>query len=540
MKRWTKLFTPLTALVMSLAFFMLTGQKLSAAGKALNVMIDVEVASLDPQIATDGTSFEVIRQLVDGLYGLDADGMYRPNIAKSVEKSPDGLKYTFKLADEAVWSNGTPVTAHDFVFAWRRLVDPKTASEYNFIMETAGVKNAQAITKGELAPTELGVKALDDKTLEVVLDVPVPYFESLMFFPPFFPVNEKFYNEAGGNFGTSAATYLSNGMFVLSEYEPAATSFKLVKNEKYYKKDKVALSGINYQVIKDSQQAVLSYQNGDIDVMTLHGEQAEQFVDDPEFIKVQRGYLWYISPNLKTKGLDNLNIRKAMAQAFDKKAVVEIILKDGSLVADYNVPVRLAIGPDGKDFRETSPTYNSYDVAAAKKNWEAGLKELGVKELKFSMVVEDTESAQNVAQFLQEQLQTNLPGLTITLEVMPKKNRLLRMQNGEYELGLTRWGPDYADPMTYLDMWITDSPYNYGKYSNPAYDAMIVDAKKGKLATDINARWEELKKAEKISADDVVIMPIYQNSDAALVKSNIKGMAYHLMGGRVYKDVVKE
>jgi len=540
MKRWTKLFTPLTALVMSLAFFMLTGQKLSAAGKALNVMIDVEVASLDPQIATDGTSFEVIRQLVDGLYGLDADGMYRPNIAKSVEKSPDGLKYTFKLADEAVWSNGTPVTAHDFVFAWRRLVDPKTASEYNFIMETAGVKNAQAITKGELATTELGVKALDDKTLEVVLDVPVPYFESLMFFPPFFPVNEKFFNEAGGNFGTSAATYLSNGMFVLSEYEPAATSFKLVKNEKYYKKDKVALSGINYQVIKDSQQAVLSYQNGDIDVMTLHGEQAEQFVDDPEFIKVQRGYLWYISPNLKTKGLDNLNIRKAMAQAFDKKAVVEIILKDGSLVADYNVPVRLAIGPDGKDFRETSPTYNSYDVAAAKKNWEAGLKELGVKELKFSMVVEDTESAQNVAQFLQEQLQTNLPGLTITLEVMPKKNRLLRMQNGEYELGLTRWGPDYADPMTYLDMWITDSPYNYGKYSNPAYDAMIVDAKKGKLATDINARWEELKKAEKISADDVVIMPIYQNSDAALVKSNIKGMAYHLMGGRVYKDVVKE
>ena len=248
-----------------------TGTDTAAGGNVLNVQFDVEVASLDPQIATDGTSFEVLADVTEGLYTIDASGLPVLAIAEGVQKSDDGLTYTFTLKD-AKWSNGTPVTAKDFVFSWRRLVDPTVASEYSFIAEIANIKNASAIIAGEKGIEELGVTAKDDKTLEVQLDVPVPFFESLLAFPSFLPVNEEFFTQAGDSYATSPDTILSNGAFKLTAYEPAATTITLVKNPDYWDAGKVSLDGIQYQVIKDSQTAVLSYQNGDLDVVTLSGE----------------------------------------------------------------------------------------------------------------------------------------------------------------------------------------------------------------------------------------------------------------------------
>lgn len=511
----------------------------SAGGNILNVHFDVEIASMDPQIATDGTSFEAISDVTEGLYSVDASGTPINAMAESVDKSEDGLTYTFKIRD-AKWSNGTPVTSNDFVFAWRRLVDPAVASEYAFIMEIAGVKNAVAVTSGELGLEELGVSAPDDKTLVVQLDVPVPFFESLMAFPSFLPVNEAFFTAAGDNFGTSPETILSNGPFVVTAYEPAATTITLAKSSTYWDADKVALDGIKYQVIKDSQTAMLSYQNGDLDVVTLSGEQIEQFQADPEFHNIMAGYLWYISPNQKIAGLENLNLRKALALAYDKSAIVNNILKDGSIVADFAVPTLLATGPDGKDFRETTGTFLATNKAEALKYWDAAKSELGISELKYTMIVEDTESAMNVAQFIQAEIQTTLPGITIDIQTMPKKNRVERMQEGDFELGLTRWGPDYADPMTYLDMWTTKSPNNYGFWSNSEYDGIIDSAKKGDLALDIAARWDALKKAETIVMDDAVIFPVYQKGDAVMIKSSVSGIEFHSVGiNRIFKNTTK-
>ncbi len=512
----------------------------STGGNILNVHIDVEVASMDPQIATDGTSFEVLADITDGLYALDADGNAIPALADTVDKSEDGLTYTITLKD-AKWSNGTPVTANDFVFAWKRLVDPATASEYAFMGGIAGIVNADAIVAGEVPVDELGVTALDEKTLEIKLDVPVPYFESLMAFPSFFPVNEEFFTGCGDTFATSPETILSNGQFVVTSYEPAATTIELTKNPDYYDADAVKLDGLKYQVIKDSQQAMLAYQNGDLDVAILSGEQVEQFQADPEFTNIMAGYLWYISPNQTVAGLENLNLRKALALSYDKEAIVNNILKDGSIVADFAVPSELATGPDGKDFRETADTYLSTDKEKALGYWEAAKQELGVESLTYSLLVEDTESAQNVAQFIQAEIQTTLPGITIELEILPKKNRVERMQEGTFELGLTRWGPDYADPMTYEDMWITDSPNNYGFWSNADYDALIESAKKGELALDLEARWEALKEAEKIVMDEAVIFPIYQKGNAVMIKSNVKGIEFHSVAiNRVFKNTTKD
>lgn len=511
----------------------------AAGSKVLNVQFDVEVASMDPQIATDGTSFEVQAAVTEGLYSIDAAGAPIFAMAESVDKSDDGLTYTFHLRD-ANWSNGTPVTASDFIFAWKRLVDPAVASEYSFIVGIAGIENAGAIIAGEKGVDELGVSAPDDKTLVVKLDVPVPFFESLMAFPSFLPVNEAFFTAAGANFGTSPDTILSNGPFIITSYEPAATTITLAKSPTYWDAAKVSLDGIKYQVIKDSQQAMLSYQNGDLDVATLSGEQVEQFQADPEFHNIMAGYLWYISPNQKIAGLENVNLRKALALSYDKTAIVSNILKDGSIVADFAVPTLLATGPDGKDFRETTGTYLSTDKAKAQEYWETAKKELGVSELKYTMIVEDTESAMNVAQFIQSEIQTTLSGITVELQTMPKKNRVERMQAGDFELGLTRWGPDYADPMTYLDMWTTGSPNNYGFWSNAEYDATIESAKKGDLALDLTARWEALKKAETTVMDEAVILPVYQKGDAVMIKTGVEGVEFHSVGiNRVYKNTTK-
>ncbi|MHB8129353.1 MAG: peptide ABC transporter substrate-binding protein [Mobilitalea sp.] len=510
-----------------------------AGEKILNVHFDVEVASMDPQIATDGTSFEVLAAVTEGLYSVDAAGAPIYAIAESVVKSEDGLSYTFTLRD-AKWSNGTAVTAADFVFSWRRLVDPAVASEYSFIADIAAIKNAGAITRGEVAVDQLGVTAQDDKTLVVQLDVPVPFFESLMAFPSFLPVNEAFFTAAGDTFGTSPATILSNGPFIVSAYEPAATTISLAKSTTYWDAAKVALDGIKYQVIKDSQQAMLSYQNGDLEVATLSGEQVEQFQADPEFNNIMAGYLWYISPNQTVAGLENVNLRKALALSYDKEAVAKNILKDGSIVADFAVPTLLATGPDGKDFRETTGTYLTSDKAKALEYWKTAQTELSVSELKYTLIVEDTESAINVAQFIQSEIQTTLPGITIEIESMPKKNRVERMQQGEFELCLTRWGPDYADPMTYLDMWITGSPNNYGFWSNADYDAIIESAKKGELALDLAARWKALQEAEAMVMEEAVILPVYQKGDAVMIKTGVEGIEFHSVGiNRIYKNATK-
>lgn len=504
--------------------------------KTLDVQFDVEVASMDPQIGTDGASFEVISSIIEGLYQLDSSGDPVLGMAESAEMSEDGLTYTFKLRD-ASWTNGDPVTADDFVYAWRRLADPDTGSEYAYIMGIAGVENAGDVIDGKVDPDQLGVTALDDKTLEVKLSNPVPYFESLMAFISFFPMNQAFMEEVGDDYGTSADTLIANGAFKVEAYEPLTTSIKLVKNEDYYDAENVAIDALNFQVIKDSQQAMLSYQNGDIDVVALAGEQVDLFKDDPEFVNIQDGFVWYISPNTMVEGLDNANLRKAIATSIDKESIVNTALKDGSKPANYIVPVDLANGPDGEDFRSTTGTYLEYDPEAAVALFEEAKDELAAEEFTFSMLVEDTESAVNVSQMLKSQIEENLEGVTIEIEQMPKKTRLDRMKSKDYDLGLTRWGPDYADPMTYLDLWVTDGSNNDGSWTNAEYDELIFSSQNGELSLDKEARWEALKEAEQIILDDAGVLPVYQKGSAVMIKSNVSGVDFHSVGvPRVFKN----
>lgn len=517
----------------------------SAGSGTLNIMLETPVESLDPQLATDGTSFEVIADYTDGLMQMDADGAAVPACAESYEVSEDGTTYTFHIREDAVWSNGDPVTANDFVFAWQRAVDPANASEYSYMLSDIGqIVNAAEIIAGEKDVSELGVTAVDDKTLEVQLNVPVSYFLSLMYFPTYYPVNQAFFESCGDTFATSPETTLSNGAFVLTSYEPAATAFELVKNEDYYDADKVQLAGLNYQVIQDSQQALMSYQNGDLDTTLLNGEQVDQVKDDPEFTSVGAGYLWYISPNIKeVPELANLNLRLAMTFALDRDSICNDVLKDGCAPTYTAVPPEFAAGPDGSDFSADQTMFAdacAYDPDKALEYYEAAKTELGQDTFTFDMVVDADDAPQKVAQVVKEQLETTLPGMTINLTIEPKKQRVEDMQNGNFQLGLTRWGPDYADPMTYLGMWVTDNSNNYGFWSNADYDAIIAECTTGDLCTDPEGRWSALYDAEKIVMDEAVIFPLYTQCNAEMVSSAVSGIEFHPVAlNRVYKNAVK-
>ncbi len=517
----------------------------AASASDLNIMLETPVQSLDPQQATDGTSFEVIANFTDGLMQMDKDGQAVNALAESYDLSEDGLTYTFHIREDANWSNGTPVTAADFVFAWQRAVDPNVASEYSYMLSDIGqIKNAAEIIAGEVDKSELGVTAVDEKTLQVELNVPVSYFLSLMYFPTYYPVNEEFFTSCGDTYATSPETVLSNGAFVLDSYEPAATAFHFTKNNDYYDAANIQLAGLNYQVIQDSQQALMSYQTGALDTTLVNGEQVDQVKDDPEFMAIGAGYLWYVAPNIDAvEELKNLNIRLALTHAINRDSITTDVLKDGSAPTYTAVPMDFAAGPDGSDYSADQTKYAdvcSYDADKALEYWNAGLAELGVSEITLDMVVDADDAPQKVAQVLKEQWETTLPGFTVNLVVEPKKQRVEDLQNGNFELGLTRWGPDYADPMTYLGMWITNNSNNYGLWSNAEYDAIIAECTTGDLCTDAQGRWERLYDAEKIVMDEAVIFPLYTQCNAVMMSSKVTGVDFHPVAlNRVYKSAVK-
>ena len=522
-----------------------SGGETPVSDRLLNVHVSAAIQSVDPMGTGSGDDFEVIGHMIDGLILLLGDGSLTPGLAETWEVSEDQLTWTFHLRD-ANWSNGNgvyaPVTASDFVFAWQRMVDPDNAAEYAFIFgEAAGIVNASEIVAGEKDPSELGVEAVDEKTFAVHLIAPCGFFETLMYFPAFFPANQAFIEECGDLYATAPEYYLSCGPYVMTDYSVAATAFTLSKNAEYWDADNVLCAGVNYKVILDYQEAYLAYQNGELDVAKLSSEMVELVADDPEYRPVMTGYLWYVTPNISAgKGLDNANIRKALALSYDRQHIADYILKDGSIPAYWFVPYGLSTGPDGLDYRksvnqtetgsaDTEYQYNPMDIAAAQEAFAAGLAELGVSSLSYTIVVEDLETALYTAQFLKEQWETNLPGLEVTIASMPKKERSDLMKGHNFDLGIARWGPDYADPMTYMTLWLsTSSSYNYGLWNNPEYDALINGVTNGDYDTE--GRWNVFKQAEKLIEHDFVILPLYQNCDATLIKSNVSGIEFHSVG----------
>lgn len=508
-----------------------------AEEQVLNFINGDYIPSMDPSKVTDEFGFQFVGATMEGLYRLGEDGEIKEGIAKGEpEVSEDGLTWTFKLREDAKWSNGDPVTAHDFVYSWQRAVNPETKSEYGPYMMAGVIKNADEISKGELPVEELGVKAIDDYTLEVQLANPTPYFESLTTFGTFMPLNQKFVEEHGENFATSEATLLFNGPFKLdikddNQNITQANEWKLVKNEDYWDADTVQLEEINFVVSKDPQTNVNLYNEGDIDRADLSADLVDQYISHDDYRIVPQASVFYLKMNQERKGeqtpLANENIRKAINNAIDREALVNV-LNNGSIAATGLVPKDFVTVPGGGDFREENGDFAAYDKDTALEAWNKGLEELGVDSIELELLTDDSEGAtKTFNENLAHQLETNLPGLKVNIKPVPFKNRLQLDTDQDYELQVAGWGPDYLDPFTFLSLFVTDGGNNKMGYSNAEYDQLISETQ---TTTDQEQRYQKFLEAEKILLEESGIAPLYQRARSQLHSPKIQGEVINKFG----------
>lgn len=502
--------------------------------QVLRLAESAAIPSVDSSIVEDQVGFNVLNNINEGLYRLNQENLAEPAMAsEEAEVSEDGLTYTFKLRD-AMWADETPVTAHDFVYAWQRAIDPATGSPYGPFMMSGVVKNATAISEEKLPVADLGVKALDEKTFEVTLERPVPYFLSLMSFGTFYPLKEEFVKEKGEAYATNSDNLLSNGPFILTKWDGTGGSWTYVKNEHYWDADNVKLTEIQVNVVQDSATAVKLYQDGKLDRAGVSGDLAMQYRENPEAVIQAETSVFYFKFNQERGGektpLANENIRKAIAKSFEKEDMADIVLANGSLPANFLVPTNFAFDEDGTDFHELSGNHLEYNVEEAQEHWEKGLEELGVDSLKLEILGGDTELSKKMDEYFKNQLETNLKGLSISLKEVPFAVRLDLDTNQDYDIQVSGWGPDFQDPISFLDLFVTDGTNNLMSYSNKDYDALI-EQTKGELALKPKERYEAFVEAEKILLDeDAAIAPIYQRGLIFLHKPYFKGLVDHPFG----------
>ncbi|EJS67033.1 peptide ABC transporter substrate-binding protein [Bacillus cereus] len=495
--------------------------------QVLNVTVSEEIPSLDTAKTMDGTSAHIMQNIFEGLYVLDDQDQPIPAVAKSFTRSEDGKKYTFELRKDAKWSNGDNVTANDFMFAWKRAVNPQTASQYAYMLFQ--VKNAKEINKGTMPLDELGVKVINDYKLEVELEQPIPYFLQLLALPIYLPQHESFLKEQEGNYGLEPSNLIYNGPFVLEKWKHEQ-EFQLKKNDIYWDQKKVKLDEINFHIVKDTMTAVNLYEAGDLDRVPVNSQVVDKYKENKELHMSSDPGIAMLRFNEKNNALANKKVRQSISLALNKEDFVAHFINNGAKPASGLVPVGHVNEKTGKDFRKENGDISSYDLQNAQKVWEEAKKELGVEQISLEFLTFEQDNAKRMAEYIKGDLEKNLQGLTIQIKQQPFKQKLQLEQTGDYDISMVNWGPDYKDPISYLELFTTSNPNNKMSYSNSRYDELIKKAK-NELVLDQEKRWEALQEAERILLEDAAIAPLYHIGSAYVQKDYVKGIEKHQFGG---------
>lgn len=463
-----------------------------------------EPAQLFSTLNTESVSGYILGHTMEGLMGRDQNGDLSCTGAESYTYDEETMTYTFKLRENAVWSNGEPVTAHDYVFAYRALVDPAFAADYAYFGYV--FKNGQAVNEGKVAPEELGVKAVDDYTFEVTMETPCPYVENVFAMFTLYPVNEKAYNEYGDLYGTDADKILTNGPYDLKEWSHE-NQIVLEKSETYWNKDTITLPKMVWKMMSDKNTAMNEFQAGNLDYMTdLTGDQVVALKEAGANVGTYNSNgIKYVQYNVTKPGLNNIKIRRAFMMSIDNQSLCDNVLKDSSQPLYAMVPDTI----DNGRFAEVAgaPLF-AYDPEEAKKLLEEGLAEenMTVADLnKYTIICDDDDVSQKLVAFVLEQWKTNL-GVEIQPQVVPRKSRVVALSTHEFDLIISGWYPDYDDPNTFLDMFITGGGNNSGEWSNAEYDALIA---KAAAEMDHDTRAQYFADAQKILIDEAAIAPMY-------------------------------
>jgi len=506
----------------------------SATGKQVfNQMVLQEMPSADLSLATDVISFTALNNVYEGLYRLDAENKTQPAGAADLAKvSKDGLVYTVKLREDAKWSNGDPVTAQDYVYGWQRTVDPATASQYAYLY--APVAGAIDIMENGADVSTLGIKAVNDYELEITLATATPYFDYLLAFPSFFPQHQATVEKYGDSFAQTSDNAVYNGPFVLSDFDGPGvdTEWSYQKNPDYWDAENVQLDTINVSVIKESSTGLNLFNDGQLDDATLTGELAQQNASDDAYTVDKMSRTTYIELNQRKEDspFRNANLRKALSYAIDRETMVQQVLGDGSIASTGLIPAEMSFDPEnGTDFVDETTTKVEYNLDKAKEYWEKAKQELGVDNLHFSLMADDTDSTKMVAQYLQGAWEKAFGDMKVDLTVVPFSVRLDRSDSGDFDAVLGGWGADYSDPSSFTDLFTSDNAYNRGRWSSSAYDKLIEAAAKTN-ANDPAKRWQNLLDAEHTIIDDMGVIPVYQKAEGHLRATKVKDIVVHGAG----------
>ncbi|UFJ42388.1 peptide ABC transporter substrate-binding protein [Brevibacillus humidisoli] len=491
----------------------------ASAEQTLNINMGSEPTSIDPGIAQDIPSMAVARAAFDGLLRLGTDGELHEAVAESYEVSEDQLTWTFHLRDTK-WSNGDPVTAHDFEYAWKRVLDPATGSGYAYQMYY--LKNGAKANSGEVPMDEVGVKAVDDKTLVVTLENPSPFFPQLVASVTYFPVNKKVV-EANEKWANEADTYVVNGPFVVKEWEHKS---KIVfeKNENYWDKDNVHLSSMTFHMIEDANTELSMFESGQLDWAgsPLGDLPLDALPTLQESGKMQTqataGTYWYVF-NTEKVPFNNKKIRQAFAYAINRQEIVENVLMNNGEVALGILPPSMWFKPDGH--------FKDGDVETAKKLLAEGMQELGISELpELEILYNTSEEHQRIATVIQDQWRKAF-GIEVKLKNVENKVRNAELEAGNYMIGRASWIGDFNDPVNFLEVFRDVGGTNDTRWHNERFKQLLLDSAQ---ESDKAARDKLLAEADEILMEELPVVPIYYYTYAWVKKDSVKDVVIDALG----------
>ncbi|MEK2459111.1 peptide ABC transporter substrate-binding protein [Lactiplantibacillus plantarum] len=503
-----------------------------ASSQVLNLSYPSSLDSID---ISNMSGYGSTGNIFESLYRLGKNGSITPGLAKSTKVSKDGKTYTFTIRN-AKWSDGSKITAQDFVYSWKRTVTPATKSQYAYLF--SGVKNADEIVAGKKSPSTLGVKAQGEHTFIVTLDKPITYFKKLMTYPLFGPISEKAVKKWGNKYATKAQYMLYSGPFKLTGWTGTNNSWQFVKNNQYWDKKALHLQKINYTVNESTTTTLNLFQEKKLDLTQLASEQVKNMKSSSDYTTYPYSITAFLVYNFQDsnatikKALNNAKIRQAISLSINRKTLVKNVIGDASTVSKTFVPQDLVKdAKTGKDFADESTVKNStsYNKALAQKLWKQGLKETGIKKLSIQLLASNDEPNKPISQYLKSALEKNLDGLTVNLSNIPSKVASSRAQSGDFDLYLSGWGADFNDPISHLQIMTNNSGYNYGKYNSSTYNALVNKAQ-NQDANDTSARWQDMINAEKTIMKDQGITPLYQTVYSYLQNPKVKGIIHNTAG----------
>lgn len=494
------------------------------AAKTISLNAGMEPTGLNTLTSTYSIEFALFKHMYENLVTLDDDDNTAPGAAESWDYDEDTLTYTFHLRKDGVWTNGDPVTAKDFEFAWSQALNPDVASDYAYFLYF--IKNAEKYFNGEVTWDEVGVKVVDDYTLEVTMEQPTPYALFLFSFGTLAPINQRFYEAVGADlYSTEAQYFCTNGPFALTEW---SHNDKIVmqKNDAWHGAADVEVEEIDWKIITDANAALSSFLAGDLDMVGLGtGELIKQATAAGATIQSYTdGTSFYIYFNNNDQYLSNVNLRRALFNAIDEQKEIDTVWQnDNEPMTSFTAPGVSAT--DGTSFAgKVGELYApSRDQEKAKEYLATALSELGctVDELSAHLSIDCGDSATSIAEasFYQEQWRQVL-GIEVTVNSMITKQGSQNRKTGNYVMSVTGWGPDYNDPNTFLDLWVTDGGNNQTGFSNERYDELIDLASK---ETDLEKRESYFIECEQIIADQLPIGPAFWRASSYACSDKIKG-----------------